>query len=73
MMNIAMPSIVIKMMRHKFDQRWAVRKSHASENEPARFLTRLRGASFQMDAKPEGLQLSVGDLFSTQRRKPGDL
>ena len=31
MMNIAMPSIVIKMMRQKFDQQWSVRKTHASE------------------------------------------
>ena len=30
MMNIAMPSIVIKMMRQKFDQQWSVRKTHAS-------------------------------------------
>ena len=29
MMNIAMPSIVIKMMRHKFDQQWSVRKTLA--------------------------------------------
>ena len=26
MMNIAMPSIIIKMMRQKFDQQWSVRK-----------------------------------------------
>jgi flagellar motor switch protein FliM len=30
MMNIAMPSIVIKMMRQKFDQQWSLRKTHAS-------------------------------------------
>ena len=35
MMNIAMPSIVIKMMRQKFDQQWSVRKTHASEAEQA--------------------------------------
>ncbi len=36
MMNIAMPSIVIKMMRQKFDQQWSVRKTHASAGEQAR-------------------------------------
>ena len=35
MMNIAMPSIVIKMMRQKFDQQWSVRKTHASESGAA--------------------------------------
>ena len=38
MMNIAMPSIVIKMMRQKFDQQWSVRKTHASEVEQRRVL-----------------------------------
>jgi hypothetical protein len=27
MMNIAMPSIIIKMMRQQFDQQWSLRKS----------------------------------------------
>src|SRR6266581_4215400 len=42
MMNIAMPSIVIKMMRQKFDQQWSVRKTHASEGEQLRVLRFLR-------------------------------
>jgi hypothetical protein len=42
MMNIAMPSIVIKMMRQKFDQQWSVRKTHASEGEQRRVLRVLR-------------------------------
>ena len=44
MMNIAMPSIVIKMMRQKFDQQWSVRKTQASEAEQARLLGLLRHA-----------------------------
>src|SRR5215472_370703 len=42
MMNIAMPSIIIKMMRQKFDQQWSVRKTHASVAEQARVLRLLR-------------------------------
>jgi len=53
MMNIAMPSIVIKMMRQKFDQQWSVRKSHASEGEQVHFLNRLRDAQFQIEARLE--------------------
>src|SRR3984885_963731 len=31
MMNIAMPSIIIKMMRQKFDQQWTLRKSASTD------------------------------------------
>jgi flagellar motor switch protein FliM len=63
MMNIALPSIVIKMMRHKFDQQWSVRKTHAKEGEQARFLAMLRDASLTLEARLEGLELSVQHLL----------
>ena len=63
MMNIAMPSIVIKMMRQKFDQQWSVRKTHASENEQRRILTFLRQAMLTLEARLEGPTLSVADLL----------
>jgi len=64
MMNIAMPSIVIKMMRQKFDQQWSVRKTHASEAEQARVLRVLRGAALTLEARLEGPALSIGDLLA---------
>src|SRR5947209_7471526 len=36
MMNLGIPSIVIKMLRQKFDQQWSVRKTQATEAEQAR-------------------------------------
>lgn len=63
MMNIAMPSIVIKMMRQKFDQQWSVRKTHASEAEQSRVLRVLRQATLTVEALMEGPTLSVGDLL----------
>jgi flagellar motor switch protein FliM len=63
MMNIAMPSIVIKMMRQKFDQQWSVRKTHASEGEQFRVLRVLRQATLALEARMEGPTLSVGDLL----------
>jgi flagellar motor switch protein FliM len=63
MMNIAMPSIVIKMMRHKFDQQWSVRKTHASQAEQARVLRLLRDASMALEARMEGPTLKVKDLL----------
>jgi flagellar motor switch protein FliM len=63
MMNIAMPSIVIKMMRHRFDQQWSVRKTHASEAEQVRILRVLREASLSLEVRLEGPTLTVRDLL----------
>ena len=63
MMNIGMPSIVIKMMRQKFDQQWSMRKTHASQNEQGRLLRFLREASLTMEARLEGPTLKVQDLL----------
>ena len=64
MMNIAMPSIVIKMMRQKFDQQWSVRKTHASVAEQARMLRLLRASNLALEARLEGPTLSVRDLLA---------
>src|ERR1039457_1825108 len=63
MMNIAMPSIVIKMMRQKFDQQWSLRKTHASRAEEERVLRFLRDASLTMEARLTGPTLTVQDLL----------
>jgi flagellar motor switch protein FliM len=63
MMNIAMPSIVIKMMRQKFDQQWSVRKTHASEAEQARVLRFLREGLLTAEARLEGPTLRIRDLL----------
>ena len=64
MMNIAMPSIVIKMMRQKFDQQWSVRKTHASEAEQARVLRLVHKAEIDLEARLEGPTLTVRDLMN---------
>jgi len=63
MMNIAMPSIVIKMMRQKFDQQWSVRKTRASEAEQARLLRVLRQGSADLEVRMEGPTITVRDLL----------
>ena len=63
MLNIAMPSIVIKMMRQKFDQQWSVRKTHASQAEQARILNLLRDGGITVEARLEGPTLTVRDLL----------
>ena len=64
MMNIALPSIVIKMMRQKFDQQWSVRKTHASVAEQAGVLRLLRDSYVSMEARLEGPTVTVRDLLS---------
>ena len=63
MMNIAMPSIVIKMMRQKFDQQWSVRKTHANAAEQARVLRMLREGTLELEARLEGPTVTSGDLL----------
>jgi len=82
MMNIALPSIVIKMMRQKFDQQWLVRQSR-TDLEQARFLEQLRSAHIGLEARLEGLTITVADLldltenslvgFDRSARSPIDL
>jgi flagellar motor switch protein FliM len=66
MMNIAMPSIVIKMMRQKFDQQWSLRKTHASLAEEERVLRFLRDASLVLEARLTGPTLTVQDLLGLE-------
>jgi flagellar motor switch protein FliM len=66
MMNIAMPSIVIKMMRQKFDQQWSVRKTTATEAEQGRVLRLLQNASLSLEARLEGPNISVRDFLSLE-------
>jgi flagellar motor switch protein FliM len=63
MMNIALPSIVIKMMRQKFDQQWSVRKTHASQSEQLRVLRLLRDANLTLEARLEGQTLTVREFL----------
>jgi flagellar motor switch protein FliM len=66
MLNIGMPSIIIKMLRQKFDQQWSVRRSESTLEEQARTLRLMKPASIRMDARLEGPTLLVEDLLNLQ-------
>jgi flagellar motor switch protein FliM len=70
MMNLGIPSIIIKMLRQKFDQQWSVRKSESNEDERLRMLKLIHPAAIKMDARLTGPTLSVEGLLDL---KPGDL
>jgi flagellar motor switch protein FliM len=70
LMNIGMPSIVIKMLRHRFDQQWSVRKTDSTEAEQTRMLNLLKPTRVHLDARLEGPTLLVQDLMTIE---PGDI
>jgi flagellar motor switch protein FliM len=64
MLNLALPSIVIKVMRHKFDHQWLMRKPMAGTAGQNRMLGLLRGASVTLETRLEGQTLKVRDLLA---------
>jgi flagellar motor switch protein FliM len=63
MMNLGLPSIIIKMLRQKFDQQWSVRKTESTEAEHARILRLIKPAALRLDARLQGSTLSVEDML----------
>ena len=72
MMNLGIPSIIVKMLRQKFDQHRTVRRTQASEEEQARVLRLVRPGMLHLDARlhgptlgvPEFLDLREGDVVA---------
>ncbi len=63
MMNIGIPSIIVKMLRQKFDQQWSVRKTEATQDEHARMLRLIRPANLLLDARLQGPTMGVATLL----------
>ncbi len=66
MMNIAMPSIIIKMMRQKFDQQWSLRKSASTDLEQTRVLDLIRTSTLKSEVLLAGPQLLLRDLMNLE-------
>lgn len=63
MMNIGIPSIIVKMLRHRFDQQWSVRRSQSTDQEQARILRLIKNATLNLDGRLNGPTLRVEDLM----------
>lgn len=70
MMNLGIPSIIIKMLRQRFDQQWSVRKSESNEEERKRMWGLLSQGSVRMDARLSGPTMTVEDMLEL---KVGDV
>jgi flagellar motor switch protein FliM len=66
MMNLGIPSIIIKMLRQKFDQQWSVRKSESTEEERARMLRLLKPSILKFDARLRGPNMTVEQMLDLQ-------
>ena len=63
MMNIAVPSIIAKMMRQKFDQQWSMRRTQSTEEEQRAMLARLRPSHLELDVRLRGSHLLARDFL----------
>ena len=61
-LNIAMPSINIKMMRQQFDQQWTLRKTGSGEADQQRNLRLIGKARLTSEVRLNGCELSLRDL-----------
>lgn len=66
MMNIAMPSIIIKMMRQKFDQQWSLRKSASTDVEQSRILNLIQTSTLISEVTLSGPELLLKDLVNLE-------
>jgi flagellar motor switch protein FliM len=64
--NIAIPSVIIKMLIQKFDQQWTARKTASSEADQARVLKLIRPAMVNVEARMNGPKVLLGDLLAVE-------
>ena len=67
MMNIGIPSIIVKMLRHRFDQQWALRKTDSTDDEQARVLRLVQGAAMNLDVRLRGPAIGLSDLMELRQ------
>lgn len=65
-LNLAIPSINIKMIGQKFDQQWSLRKTEPTEAEQQRVLRLIRASEAELDARLRGPSLRVRDLLDME-------
>ncbi len=63
MMNIGIPSILMKKLRQKFDQQWPMRKPESTEEEQDRILRLVKQSPICLDARLRGTTMKTGDVM----------
>jgi flagellar motor switch protein FliM len=70
MMNLAIPSVILKMMRQKFDQQWMARKVETGPARPNQIFRKIRSGKVRLEATMNAPSISIRDLVSLE---PGDV
>lgn len=70
MMNICIPSRILKVIRSKFDQQWNVRRQKVAGGEAERIMSLLRPAQLTLTGELRDTSLTLDDLL---RVAPGDV
>jgi len=66
MLNLAIPSITLKMMRHNFEQQWAVQKTQSPETEAALKKRLVRDLMVPVDCELRGSSIRLRDLLDVE-------
>jgi flagellar motor switch protein FliM len=66
MMNLAIPSLIIKMMRSKFNNPGGGRRSRSTEADQARMLSLIRPSQVSLDVRLTGPRLTLKDLMALE-------
>jgi flagellar motor switch protein FliM len=66
MMNIGIPSSVVKLLRQKVDEHWNVRRNSAVEDESPRILELIQRVEVELEAELEGTKITMKDLVNLQ-------
>jgi flagellar motor switch protein FliM len=73
MVNLAIPSITLKMLRHRFDQQYTVRKQGSLETEMAIRRRVAEGLKLDVECALLGASIRLGDLLSLRAGDVMDL
>ncbi|HYO83133.1 MAG TPA: flagellar motor switch protein FliM [Bryobacteraceae bacterium] len=63
MMNIGIPSNIVKLLRQKFEQQWSPRRASVTQEEADRMLGRIGGARLRVEARTPPSMISMSDLL----------
>jgi flagellar motor switch protein FliM len=66
-MNMGIPSIIVKMLRQKFDQQWSVRRTQSTEDDHHRLLRLVRPSKLRLDTRLAGTTLRVDSLLAMKK------
>jgi flagellar motor switch protein FliM len=63
MMNLCIPSRILKLLRNKFDQQWSIRRQKSSNNETERLWELLKPVTIPLSSEIRNSKLTVDDLL----------